>query len=165
MTKQKEKPKASQEAQIEDLTNTLKRVQADFENYKKRTEREKQEFMQFATIEFVRKILPLLDNLELAFKSNQSEDDFRKGIELIYAQFKDLLDNHNIKEIEETKIYNPHLHEAMMVGNEEEPENAILEVFQKGYKLGEKVIRHSKVKVNKRVEENNNNKKSAEESK
>jgi molecular chaperone GrpE len=134
---------------IEELTNTLKRVQADFENYKKRVQKEKEQFMQFATTEFIRKILPIVDNLDLAFRNEQSPEDFKKGIELIYAQIKDILSNQGVEEIEETNIFNPHLHQAMMTVNEDKEDNEIVEVFQKGYKLGDNVVRHAKVKVNK----------------
>lgn len=146
-TQQKE---TNEQDKIKELTNTLQRLQADFENYKKRVDKEKQEFMQFATREFIKLTLPIVDNFELAFSSEQSSEDFKKGMELIFAQMKEILTNHGVKEIETNGKYNPHLHQAMMTGKDQNKEdNQILEVFQKGYTLGDKAIRQSKVKVNK----------------
>jgi len=134
---------------IRELTDTLQRLQADFENYKKRVDKEKQEFMQFATKEFIKLTLPIIDNFELAFSNKQSYEDFKKGIELIFVQMREILTNHGVTEIPTNGGYNPQLHEAMMTAKDENKEdNIILEVFQKGYTLGERVIRHAKVKVN-----------------
>ena len=82
---------SQKDSQIKELTETLQRLQADFENYRKRVDKEKQEFMQFATREFVKLILPIVDNFEIALASEQSHEDFKKGVELIYAQMKEIL--------------------------------------------------------------------------
>ena len=136
--------------QIRDLTDTLKRVQADFENYRKRIERERADFVTFAGQHVVKEILPIIDNLELAFANEQSPEDFKKGIELIYAQFQDFLHNQNIAIIPtKDQKFDPYLHEAMMQDHDARKEDGVtLAEFQKGYKIGEKVIRHSKVKIN-----------------
>src|SRR3989338_1884505 len=136
---------------LEDLVNTLKRLQADFENYKKRVEREQAEFALFASHNLLKQLLPIVDNFDLAFKNEQSNEEFKKGIELIYSMFQDLLKDNNVKIIEtENKLFNPYFHETMMQASDEEKKDGyILETFQKGYMIGEKVLRHSKIKVNK----------------
>ena len=134
---------------VKDLTSTLQRLQADFENYKKRVEKEKSDFKQYATAELIKKLLPVLDNFELAFK-NKDDKEFKKGIELIYAQFLSVLEEQGLKPImSEGEIFNPYLHEAMMQETSAKPAGTIIEEFQKGYMIGNKVIRHSKVKVSK----------------
>ena len=155
---QAQKPQTDQrDYQIKELTETLQRLQADFENYKKRVDKEKQEFMQFATREFVKRILPIIDNFEVALAHEQSHEDFKKGVELIYAQMREILPNHGIEEIDtEGKTYDPFMHQAMMtVHDPSKKENEIIEVFQKGYKMGNNAIRQAKVKVNKLENQNN----------
>ncbi|MBW2987042.1 nucleotide exchange factor GrpE [Candidatus Woesearchaeota archaeon] len=146
-----EKSEDGKEVMIKELTETAKRVQADFENYKKRVENEKQEFIQQANADLLKKLLNIIDNFELALKNEQSPEDFAKGIELIYAQLRELLTQEGVKEIEtENKQFDPYLHEAMITGNDEtKKDNQILEEFQKGYTIKNTVLRHSKVKVNK----------------
>lgn len=129
----------------------LKRLQAEFENYKKRVERELLESRRWGSIEVIKELLPVLDNFDLAFGSEQSAEDFRKGVELIYAQFKELLKKNNIEEIKALgENFDPKLHEAVMTANlTGKKDNEIVEVFQKGYLINGRVLRHAKVKVNK----------------
>ncbi len=140
------------EIQIKDLTDTLKRVQADFENYRKRVERENAEFVTFAHQELIKELLPILDTFDLAFKSEQSSEDFRKGVELVYAQLHELLQEKGVRPIEtQGKKFDPYLHLALLQGYDpSKDEGYILEEFQRGYVLGDKVLQHSKVKVNKK---------------
>jgi molecular chaperone GrpE len=146
-----EKRVDDKEVMIKELTETTKRVQADFENYKKRVEGEKQEFIQQANANLLKKLLNIIDNFELALKSEQNQEDLAKGFELIYAQLRELLTQEGVKEIEtEGKQFDPYLHEAMITGSDEtKKDNEILEEFQKGYTIKNNVLRHSKVKVNK----------------
>ncbi|MBD3259166.1 nucleotide exchange factor GrpE [Candidatus Woesearchaeota archaeon] len=139
------------EAKIKELTETAKRVQADFENYKKRMEKEKQDFIKEANADLLKRLLNIIDNFELALKSEQNHEDFVKGVELIYAQLKELMTAEGVKEIEtEGKQFDPYVHEAMITGNDDtKKDGEILEELQKGYTLKDTVLRHSKVKVNK----------------
>jgi len=144
--------KDSKDAQIQDLTNTLKMVQADFENYKKRAQKESQDFMKFANSSLIKDILSVLDNFELALKNENMTEQTRKGFELIYAQLYEILEDNGLKVIEtKNQKFNPNLHEALMTEKNNDKENGmILEELQRGYFIGERVLRHSKVKVNKR---------------
>ncbi len=141
-----------QEKHKGELTESIQRLQAEFENYKKRTEKQNQEFIKFANKELILTILPLLDNFELALKNTENKDEFVKGMKLIYTQLIILLEEQGLKSIEtKGKIFDPYLHEALMQGKDKtQQDNIILEEFQKGYTLNNQVIRPSKVKVNKR---------------
>jgi len=144
--------KDSKDAQIQDLTNTLKMVQADFENYKKRAQKEAQDFMKFANSSLIKNILPVLDNFELIFINENLKDDVKKGLQLVYSQLFETLEESGLKVIEtKNQKFNPNFHEALLTEKNNDKENGmILEELQRGYLIGERVIRHSKVKVNKK---------------
>ena len=170
MTKTKKQPKKehekidSKEAKIKELTDTLQRVQAEFENYKKRCERDSSEFVKIANAELIKKLLPTLDDFELALKNCRAKDDFYKGIELIYSHLIEALQSQGLKHIEAVgKKFDPYFHEALLTEESDQEENIILEEMQKGYLLNDKVIRHTKVKVSKN--KNKSAQKSAEERK
>ncbi|MBR9676613.1 nucleotide exchange factor GrpE [Candidatus Woesearchaeota archaeon] len=131
------------------LTESLQRLQAEFENYKKREENNKLQTQQYLIGDFAKKFLPIIDNFELALKNKTSNDDpFIKGIELLYAQLVSVLEEYNIKKINTKNVkFDPKLHEAMMMVESKKESNTIIEEFQSGYLIGEKVLRHSKVKV------------------
>ena len=131
--------------QVKDLTDTLQRLQAEFENYKKRTEKENLEYKKCALQDFIKKILPVLDNFELALKHKKD-----KGIELIYLELYTILEDEGLKKIEAlNKKFDPHIHEALLAEEYGREPNIVLEELQKGYMLNDKVLRHSKVKVSK----------------
>tara|TARA_Y100000034_G_scaffold135951_1_gene209968 strand:- start:1032 stop:1487 length:456 start_codon:yes stop_codon:yes gene_type:complete len=133
--------------------NDLQRLQAEFQNYQKRIQQEKQDFIKYAKEDLILNLLNILDNLEKALENK----DNKEGIELIYKQLKETLEKEGVKEIEED-IFNPEKHEV--ISTEEGEENKILEEFQKGYTLHDKTIRTSKVKVGKGGKnETNSNKK------
>lgn len=128
----------------------LARVSADFENYRRRTQKEKEELYSLAAEQMVVKFLPVLDNLERALKATEGEG-WREGVEMTLRQFRDLLAREGITPIEaEGQPFDPNLHDAVMQveGDQEEP--VVVEVFQKGYRLGDKVIRPSLVKVSRK---------------
>ncbi|MFH1201268.1 MAG: nucleotide exchange factor GrpE [Candidatus Omnitrophota bacterium] len=137
------------------------RLQADFDNMRKRQEKERQDFIKFANEDIILELLNVLDDLErtvcLAQSKHQDLSAFLKGVEMILAHLYDLLKKYGVKPIEaEGKIFNPHFHEALMqVEDKNVPEHTIVEELQKGYLLNEKVIRFSKVRVStlKRTEE------------
>jgi len=134
----------------------LLRLQADFDNTRKRLEREKQDFVKFANEGIIVELLNILDDLErtVGLSQPQGQDiaSFLKGVEMILAHLYDMLKEYGVKPIEaEGKIFDPHYHEALMqVENKELPEHTIVEELQKGYLLNDRVIRTAKVKVSKK---------------
>ncbi|MFH0739195.1 MAG: nucleotide exchange factor GrpE [Candidatus Omnitrophota bacterium] len=132
------------------------RLQADFDNTRKRLEKEKQDFAKFANEGIIIELLNVLDDLErtveLAEAQNQDLPVFLKGVEMILAHLYELLKEHGVKPIEaQGKIFDPHLHEALMQAeNKDLPEHTVIEELQKGYFLNDHVIRTSKVKVSKK---------------
>jgi molecular chaperone GrpE len=129
------------------------RLQADFDNIRKRFEKDKQDFTKFANEGIILELLIILDDLERTIELAQSKEHaspvFLKGIEMILAHLYDLLKAHGVRPIEaEGKIFDPNFHEALMqVENKDLPEHTVVEELQKGYLLNDRVIRTSKVKV------------------
>jgi len=141
--------------QLQELTERLRRLQADFDNYKKRVEREREEFARIVEDRFLLKILPIYDNLERAFRSydhNNDKDSFIEGMERIFAQFREFLKGEGVQPIEALgKPFDPLLHEALLsVETENDPPNVVLEEFERGYLRAERVLRPSRVKVSRR---------------
>ncbi len=140
-------------AQIVDLTLTLQRLQADFENYKKRNDKEKVEFTKLAERRLVTELLGVLDNFELALQNRSSESvqELLKGIEMIYAQLHDILQKRGLTALETVGVkFDPYKHQALMEEVSSEEPGTILDEFQKGYMLHDTLIRHAKVKVSKK---------------
>ena len=138
--------------QSEEYYNRLLRMQADFENYKKRIAREREDMYNNALETITAQLLPVVDNMERAvdaFRKDKLDEQYISGVEMVYNQIIDILGKNGVKEIEAMdKDFDPNLHHAVMqVPGEDEDENKIKEVFQKGYILGNKVIRPSLVKV------------------
>ena len=129
---------------IEDYLNQMKKMQADFINFRNRVEKEKEDFVKYANRDLILKFLDVLDNLE---RASQTGDE---GIILIYKQFKDILEKEGLEEIDATGKFDPYYHEVVAVENSDCEEETIIEVLQKGYLLNNKVLRHSKVKICKR---------------
>ena len=145
--KKKEKDKKDQ--QIEELTDRLKRNMAEFDNFRKRTEKEKASMYIIGAKEIVEKILPVVDNFERGLAQAPEEDAFAEGIRMIYKQLMTTLEELGVKQIEAVgKEFDPNLHNAVMhIEDEEAGENTIVEEFQKGYTYKDFVVRHSMVKV------------------
>lgn len=142
------------EAEVADYVDTLKRVQAQFENYKKRIKKEFDTFTQISTHKLVKELLPVLDNLERALSSAESTDDKGKiieGVKLIYDQFKQALEKEGLKAIDPAgDRFDPYFHEAIMqVESDEHEDNTVVEVFQKGYLINDHLLRPAIVKVSK----------------
>jgi len=135
----------------------LLRAQADFDNLRKRLEKERLEFLKYANEGVLLELLNVLDDLErtinLAEDKHEDLNAFLKGVEMILAHLYDMLKQHGVKPIEaEGKVFDPHYHEALMqVENKDLPEHTIVEVLQKGYLMHERVIRTAKVKVSKKL--------------
>lgn len=140
--------------QLEEQKNKLLRALADFDNYKKRSALEREQFVQFANESLIIELLPIIDGfsraIEAAEKSSAAEN-IVKGLALIKRQFEDVLKKHGVAEIEAlNKPYDPNLHEAILQKESESPEGIIIEEMQKGYTLHGRVIRPSMVIVSKR---------------
>ena len=146
--KHSEQIKDLKEAKIEELTDLVKRVQAEFENFKKREENERKIFVEFSNSELIRNLLPILDSIGSAKKNGNEEA--KKGIELIEKQLISVLEKYGLREINSVgKKFNPEFHECLMKENNSEKEDEIvLEELQKGFMLKDRVLRHSKVKIN-----------------
>lgn len=141
------------DAKIEELQNRLLRLQADFENFRRRTNIEKEQLSTFVTANVVGKFLKVLDNFERAEASVEKGDNVDAvvdGMKKIRRQFEDAFNDLKVEEIEaQNAKFDPNIHEAVMRGHNPELDDEIVDmVFEKGYKLGDKVIRHSKVRVN-----------------
>lgn len=141
------------DAKIEELQNRLLRLQADFENFRRRTNIEKEQLSTFVTANVVGKFLKVLDNFERAEASVEKGDNVDSvvdGMKKIRRQFEDAFKDLKVEEIEaQNTKFDPNIHEAVMRGHNPELDDEIVDmVFEKGYKLGDKVIRHSKVRVN-----------------
>lgn len=145
--KKKEKDKKDQ--QIEELTDRLKRNMAEFDNFRKRTEKEKASMYIIGAREIVEKILPVVDNFERGLAQAPEKDAFAEGIRMIYKQLMTTLEELGVKQIEAVgKEFDPDFHNAVMhVEDEEAGENIVVEEFQKGYTYKDFVVRHSMVKV------------------
>ncbi len=139
-----------------DYWDRLLRLQADFDNNRKRAERERQDFIKFANEGMVMELLNILDDLErtVTLAQTQKEDlpTFLKGVEMILAHLYEMLKEQGVRPIEaEGKIFDPHYHEALMqVEDKDLPEHTIVEELQKGYILNDRVIRTTKAKVTKK---------------
>lgn len=147
--KKNDKKDDKKDQKIEELTDRLKRSMAEFDNYRKRTEKEKASMYIIGAKEIVEKILPTVDNFERGLAQAPEGDAFADGMKMIYKQLLTTLEDLGVKPIEAVGAeFNPDLHNAVMhVEDESVGENVIVEEFQKGYTYKDFVIRHSMVKV------------------
>ena len=148
----KKKKKDKKDEKIEELTDRLTRQMAEFDNFRKRTDREKSQMYEVGAKDVIDKILPVVDNFERglgAVTEEEKEDPFVKGMEQIYKQLMTTLEEIGVKPIEAVgQEFDPDFHNAVMhVEDEEVGENIITEEFQKGYLYRDSVVRHSMVKV------------------
>lgn len=148
----KKEKKDKKDEKIEELTDRLTRQMAEFDNFRKRTEREKSQMYEIGAKDIIEKILPVIDNFErglAAVPEESKEDPFVEGMEKIYKQIMTTLEGVGVKPIEVVgQEFNPDFHNAVMhVEDEEAGENIITEEFQKGYMYHDSVVRHSMVKV------------------
>lgn len=142
--------KDKKDVQIEELTDKVKRQMAEFENFRRRSEKEKTQMYEIGAKSILEKILPVVDNFERGLIGmEESEDAFAQGMQMIYKQLMTSLEEAGITAIEAVgKEFDPEFHNAVMhVEDDNFGENEIVEELQKGYKYRESVIRHSMVKV------------------
>lgn len=146
--KKKEK-KDKKDTKIEELTDRLQRTMAEFDNFRKRTEKEKASMYVIGAKEIIEKMLPVVDNFERALANAQEGDAFAEGVQMIYKQLMTAFDEMGVKAIEAVgQQFDPNLHNAVMhVDDPEQEDNVIVEEFQKGYTYKDFVVRHSMVKV------------------
>ena len=140
-----EKLKAERDA----LLDRLARLQAEFDNARKRAVREQQEFREFAAADVIKNFLPILDSFERALKAGGDSTDFRDGVELIYRQFQDALQKIGVQPILAMgQPFDPRVHEAVeMVDTTEVPDHHVLDELQRGYKYKERLLRPAMVRV------------------
>lgn len=152
----KEKKKSKKDTELETLraeldtkNDQLMRTAAEFDNFKKRTEREKASIAEFAKAGLIKQLLPILDNIDRASAADHDSAEYIKGIEMIVKQFQSISTNLGIEEIAKAgDQFDPNFHEAVMhIEDETLGENIIADVLQKGYKIGDTVIRAAMVKV------------------
>lgn len=145
----------SQKATNDEYLVLAQRIQADFDNYRKRAQRDKEEFMRSANDRLVADLLITLDDLDRALGPNLGEEELRKGVTQIRSNLMTLLRSYGLREMPEGSAFDPDLHEALAACEGEE--GKVYETYQKGYLIGNRVIRHAKVLVgrkNKEAEQN-----------
>lgn len=138
-----------QKKRADEYFDHLKRNMAEFDNFKKRMQKEKESMYSTIVADFVSELLPVMDNFEKAVDAETKDESYKNGMKMIYSQIDDLLKKAGVEEIEALgKEFDPNYHEAVMhIEDDKYKEKEIVEVFRKGYKLGDKVIRHTMVKV------------------
>ena len=147
ISQEQEMQKLNQE--LDDITDRYKRILAEFENHKKRSQKERDNLYNSILGDIVELMLPILDNLENAARVETKDEEYKKGVELVLKQFKDTLSSKGVEEIKALgEIFDPELHEAVSsVQDDSKGEKEIVQEYRKGYKIGTRVIRHSMVVV------------------
>jgi molecular chaperone GrpE len=136
-------------AERDTLLDRLARAQAEFENARKRALREQQDFRDFATIDTIKSLLPVIDSFERALQAKSDSSDFRSGVELIYKQLQDVLTKWGVQPIAaKGQPFDPRFHEAIeMVETTDAPDHEVVEEWQRGYKYKDRLLRPAMVKV------------------
>ena len=140
----------AKQEELDELTDRYKRILAEFENHKKRSQKEREGMYNSLISDIITSLLPVIDNLEKAVEAKTEDESYKQGVELVLKQFKDVLTANGVQEIDASvgQIFDPELHEAVAtVEDENLGEKQIKEEYRKGYKIGTKVIRHSMVVV------------------
>lgn len=142
-------PENEFEKKYNDVNEKYMRTLAEYDNYRKRTIKEKESIYPEAKAVVIEKFLPVMDNFQRAIDSAENKDGFYEGVVMLKKQMDEVLAALGVEEIKSIgEEFNPELHNAVMhIDDEEQGENVIVEEFQKGYKIGDRVVRHSMVKV------------------
>ena len=137
------------QAELDDTTDRLKRIMAEFENFKKRSNKEREALYNSLLADIVSSFLPVIDNLEKAAQTKTEDEGYKQGIELVLKQFIDVLTKFGVEEIKTVgETFDPEVHEAVSsIQDETKGEKEVVQDFRKGYKIGTKVIRHAMVVV------------------
>ncbi len=135
--------------ELEETTDRLKRIMAEFENYKKRSGKERELLYNSLLADIVSSFLPVIDNLEKAAEAKTEDENYKQGLELVLKQFKDVLTKFGVEEIKTVgETFDPEVHEAVSsLQDDTKGEKEIVQEYRKGYKVGTKVIRHAMVVV------------------
>ena len=133
----------------EELISTLQRLQADFENYRKRAQRDQDALVARAGERIVKELLPVLDDLERALEAAEQHEEAKleDGVKLVHRQLEQLLAKEGLAIVETDGRFDPHVHEALLQQPSEAPEGSVIQVLQKGFRLGDHVIRPARVIV------------------
>lgn len=139
----------STKQELEEMTDRYKRLMAEFDNFKKRSSKERETLYNSLISDIITSILPVVDNLEKAVSTKTEDESYKQGVEMVYKQLIDALSNLGVEQIPTVgETFNPEYHEAVSsVQDDTLGEKEIKEEFRKGYKIGDKVIRHSMVVV------------------
>jgi molecular chaperone GrpE len=133
----------------DELRDRYVRTLADFENFRKRSDREKQDYFRFALADVFRELLPVLDNLDRALEHAEAEDEFHRGVALIYKQMFEVLQRYGLRIVDESGVhFDPNIHEAVM--SEQDPSlpgHTVVQILQKGYFLNDRLLRPALVRV------------------
>ena len=142
-------PQGDEASSLAALEDKLLRVAADFENYKKRVSRDQAEFVTLASERLVKQLLPVLDDLERALEAaaDHEEAKLEEGVRLVHRSLADALAREGLVEVETDGAFDPHTQEALLAQPSEADEGAVIQVLQKGYKLGDRVLRPARVVV------------------
>ena len=140
---------AAAEAKAEEYLNMAQRVQADFDNYRRRTKATRAEAYEDGAREFIKQLLPVVDNLERAIAQDSTDESLMTGVKLVYKQMMDALEKRGVTVIDRPgEKFDPNLENAVLQGTPDEGEpGTVCVVLQKGYQMGDQVIRHAMVKV------------------
>ncbi len=150
---QKKENVDTRDQKILELTDSLQRMQAEMQNFKKRCEKENSDFKSYVSAEMACKLLPILDSFELALKNSEKHEEFVKGVELIFGQLYDILGKEGLRPIPTIgEKFNPYKHEVLLTEktDDEKEDELIVEELQKGFMFKDKVLRYSKVKIKKK---------------
>ncbi len=141
-------------AERDSLLDRLARAQAEFENARRRAAKEQQDFRDFAMVDAIKSLLPVVDNFERALQAKSESAEFRAGVELIYKQLRDVLSKLGVQPIEaKGQQFDPHVHEAIeMVETTDVADHEVIEEWQRGYKFKDRLLRPAMVKVAKNPE-------------
>jgi molecular chaperone GrpE len=136
-------------AERDELVDRLQRLQAEFENYRKRAARDQQSFVARAHERLVKELLPVLDDLGRALEAAEQHEEaaLEDGVRLVHRQLMDVLTKEGLTEIETEGAFDPHVHEALLAQPAEAEAGTVLEVLQKGYRLGDHVLRPARVTI------------------
>jgi len=134
---------------VAELEDRLLRVAADFDNYKKRAARERQEYVALANERLLKELLPVLDDLERALDAvgQHEEATVEEGVRLVHRSLAALLERNGVREISTEGKFDPHVHEALLSQPSEAEEDSVIDVVQKGYTLGDRVVRPARVVI------------------
>jgi molecular chaperone GrpE len=137
------------QAERDELLDTLQRLQAEFENYRKRAARDQQSLVARAHERLVKELVPVLDDLERALEAAEAHEEAKleEGVALVSRAFADILRKEGLEEIPTDGKFDPHVHEALLSQPSEAEEGSVIEVIQKGYRLGDRVIRPARVVI------------------